>query len=147
MPATNTHRLHDVEAVAFIGNDVIPCRTFEVGTDAVGVRAPSARAQDCFVRLQCHLDSEHWLDADAVLTDCRRFGGEWHWRLEFVSVREPSPAAFSAFVHQHPRRSSPTHAPPAPASSAPPPLSRPKPEERNLSELFRDALSAIEGKH
>ena len=124
MPGRNTHVLHDVEAAAFAGNDVIRCQTVELGTDTILLRAPVARLAGSFVRLQCHLDPEHWLDADAVLSECNKFGNEWHWRLAFVSVREPPPLRFAGFINRHAKRSSLTHPPPAPPSS-PAPASRP----------------------
>ena len=54
MPRTSTHVLHDVEAVAFAGNQVIDCRT-SIGTDGVSVRAPAAASTDGVVRVHWHL--------------------------------------------------------------------------------------------
>lgn len=84
MAAPSLHVLHDVDVAVFVGNDALACRMFEIGKDSCSVTAPCVRASGVMVRLRCHLDDAHWLDADALLTDCQRFGRDWHWHLAFV---------------------------------------------------------------
>lgn len=109
MSGSKPHVLLAVDATAFVGNDRVACRTHELSTDSANLMAPTALSAGTFVRLQCHLDSSHWLDVDAVLTDCRRAGPEWHWHLSFVSVKQPAPAVLELFLRQHDRPSAPVH--------------------------------------
>jgi hypothetical protein len=168
MENAKPHVLHRVDAVAFVENDIIACRTFEIGIDGASVSAAAPHATGTFVRLQCHLDETHWLDADAVLNECKRYGDEWHWRLHFVCVKAPSPSAFDLFLRQRvrpvstqaPARGSgpraspgpirPRESSPAPRPTGPPPRHRSGPapvaSDQELAALYREALDALKTK-
>lgn len=148
--------LHEVDAVAFVGNEAIRCKALELGSAWASVSAPVSRSETTFVRLQCHLDSQHWLDADTVVAACARFGADWRWRLAFVSVREPRPQALARFIDEHRRRAqaSGTFASPERRPSSWPPAARPRRQAdpdapvspRELDQLFREALAEVAGK-
>lgn len=158
----SAHVLLDVPATAFIANDTVECRTFEIGADSLGLRAPCARSSGSCVRIQTQLDSGQWLDADAVLTECRRSGDEWLWRLSFVFLREPTPLKLVSFLRHRPPR---TPAPPADRPRVPTPrpiaagapASDPSPRaasrvrvrgisDADLRALYQAALADVENK-
>ncbi len=148
--------LHEVDAVAFVGNDAIRCKTLELGCDWASVAAPVARGETTFVRLQCHLDAHHWLDADTVVAACTKLGDEWRWRLSFVSVREPRPQPLAAFIDEHRRRAqaSGTFASPERRPASRPAEARARGQAgldapvsaRELDQLFREALAEVAAK-
>ena len=139
MQGRSSRVLFTAQGMVFAGNDAIGMRSVSLGLDGVSLITPFPRASGQFVRVQAALEPGVWLDADGVIEDCVRAGGEWRWEVLFARLDEPQKLNLDRFIRreqaaqQAPTATGPS-APPARPDPAPPKQSGAPPEPRPTRE-------------